>query len=257
MRSQFAFYLQCVLSLSVASAGHGDVCEETHIHATSNLLAQLQDRSYLVFRRVLPEEKLSRALTALKRHIGTQPGTAQRIEELLELDPVFAELVAELPPEVVAIADAMLSPAWQLGSFHAHVIHPQGRVLNDTDRDSKEMQAMHSDFPYGHATREFGGSLQSVPKSFPHTLQLIWMLSPFTAEGGATRILPGSHRDRELVANRSDPKAYSRFKSDAAVITGEAGDLVCYIGQAWHIWGVNEGEQKRIALLGQVVGLCC
>ena len=34
-------------------------------------------------------------------------------------------------------------------------------------------------------------------------------------------------------------------------MTGAAGDLLLYIGQAWHTIGLNEARLPRAALLGQ------
>ena len=39
----------------------------------------------------------------------------------------------------------------------------------------------------------------------------------------------------------------------AVPITGRAGDLLVYIGQCWHSFGVNQVDHPRPALLGQVL----
>jgi len=217
---------------------------------------RLFNRSYLVFRGAVHQDKVARAVKAMESprwSFGATPGGAQRVMEVLELDPVFAEMIAELPEDIVQIMNKVLAESWQLGSLHGHVIYPEDKVLNETERENKFRAALHSDFPYGHATAEFGGSLTTVPEHFPYTLQLIWMLSPFTARSGSTLIYPGSHINRTLLKDRWDPAYYKQFMDNAVQVTGQPGDLILYVGQAWHLWGVNEAGHKRMAILGQVL----
>ena len=44
---------------------------------------------------------------------------------------------------------------------------------------------------------------------------------------------------------------FAEFNRSAVAMTGAAGDLLLYIGQAWHTIGLNEARLPRAALLGQ------
>uniref|UniRef100_A0A7S4Q0S4 JmjC domain-containing protein n=1 Tax=Alexandrium monilatum TaxID=311494 RepID=A0A7S4Q0S4_9DINO len=242
--------------LEVCAAPGGECPVDSESPGVGELLGRLFNRSYLVFRGAVPQDKVARAVRAMQRprwSFGAMPGGAQRVMEVLELDPVFAEMIAELPEDIVQIADKVLAESWQLGSLHGHVLYPEERVLTQAERDGKGRGALHSDFPYGHATAEFGGNLTSIPEQFPYTLQLIWMLSPFTATSGSTLIFPGSHVNRTLLRDRFEPGLYETFVQNAAQVTGSPGDIILYIGQAQHLWGVNEANHTRMAILGQVL----
>ena len=74
----------------------------------------------------------------------------------------------------------------------------------------------------------------------------VWMLDPFTAENGALRALPGSHRSGRLPeAALRDPRASHR---DEMLITGPAGSVVVMNAHVWHGGTVNHSDQSRTAL---------
>ena len=70
----------------------------------------------------------------------------------------------------------------------------------------------------------------------------MWMLDDFTAENGATILVPGSH----LSGRQPDPEL------DSAAIwipmVGTAGSVVMFEGRTWHSTGVNTTNQTRIGL---------
>ena len=61
---------------------------------------------------------------------------------------------------------------------------------------------------------------------------VVWMLDDFTAENGAPRYVPGTHRSGRLPQDvLPDPAA---AHPDEALITGRAGDVVVMNAHLWH-----------------------
>ena len=72
-------------------------------------------------------------------------------------------------------------------------------------------------------------------------MQLLVPLDEFTAETGATWILPGSYRDAE----KPDEAA---FFARAVQIEARAGEVVIFDSRLWHAAGMNRTDRPRRAL---------
>ena len=175
----------------------------------------------------------------------------ERIAQVLELDKVFGKLL-ELPAEVEASLTEVLGADWLIGSYHALVLHPEPAPMNASERDDVLADHLHNDYPYGHATGFHGGSARARASQWPHTMQLLWMLSDFTEENGATLVLPSSHTDGGI-PQRHRGADFARFRAGALPVTGRAGDLLVYYGQLWHSVGLNHAAAPRAALIGQAL----
>jgi ectoine hydroxylase-related dioxygenase (phytanoyl-CoA dioxygenase family) len=69
------------------------------------------------------------------------------------------------------------------------------------------------------------------------------MLTDFTGENGATRILPGSHRKMAWPApDDADPPGMVQA-------TGPAGTLLVFDGRVWHGTGSSRVDEKRFGML--------
>jgi ectoine hydroxylase-related dioxygenase (phytanoyl-CoA dioxygenase family) len=81
------------------------------------------------------------------------------------------------------------------------------------------------------------------PIPWPHqqvVLNTMWALDDFTADNGATRIVPGSHR----TAPQDPPD------EDAAVTaTMPAGSVMFYVGTVWHGGGANRTDRRRLGVI--------
>ena len=107
---------------------------------------------------------------------------AQRVAALLDKAPAVAELVAH--ERTLPLLDDLLEPNYLLSACLAILLHP-----------GETAQAWHYD-----------DAFVSLPRPRPaYSVSTIWAIDDFTAENGATEVVPGSHRWGEApVADPSD-----------------------------------------------------
>jgi ectoine hydroxylase-related dioxygenase (phytanoyl-CoA dioxygenase family) len=140
---------------------------------------------------------------------------------VLRFSPTSCELIAHRM--VLQVADAILLPAcadYQLGSTTAIEILP-GQPEQPLHRD---------DSPY--PIQLAGFELQ---------IGVMWALSDFSAENGATRIVTGSHR---LLRGWNRPDL---SHCEQAIMP--KGSAVFYLGSTWHGGGENRGNSARTGLI--------
>ncbi len=128
-------------------------------------------------------------------------------------------------PLILAIADTVLGQYCdriQLNLTQAVEIHPQALA-----------QAPHRDQDL------WGGDKTGIEVQ----INVIWPIDPFTAENGATRLWPGSHRDLGV-----DP-----FAIDPIVAEMAPGSALLFLGSILHGAGANETDAVRRAV---ITGYC-
>jgi len=137
----------------------------------------------------------------------------QRVFGLLNKGAEFAELVEH--PVALAIMEHLLDPMFLLSSITANITGPGGHPM------------------YLHYDQDY------VPlpwPPFPLVANLIWMLDDFTEDNGATRFIPGSHREDHTGWSA---EAMSRRGGETVAVGGRAGSLVCLDGRVLHQTGAN------------------
>ena len=81
------------------------------------------------------------------------------------------------------------------------------------------------------------------PLPWPHqqvVLNTMWALDDFTADNGATLIVPGSHR----TAPHDRPE-----DGRAVTATMPAGSVMFYVGTVWHGGGANRTDDRRLGVI--------
>ena len=73
----------------------------------------------------------------------------------------------------------------------------------------------------------------------------IWLLDDFTADNGATRVVPGSHRSGRSVGELADPAA---AHPDEVQLIAPAGSVVIFNSHVWHGGTLNQTGEPRRAL---------
>ncbi len=108
-----------------------------------------------------------------------------------------------------------------------YILNTYGGVLNRPG-DASYVGRVHRD------QRTFSGDFRMMA-------QLLIMLDDFTAENGATHVLPGSHR-------MPDAPSDELFFGTAVRATGVAGSIVMFDSNLWHAAGANRSSSPRRAL---------
>ncbi|MFE3193773.1 phytanoyl-CoA dioxygenase family protein [Nocardia sp. NPDC059240] len=123
-------------------------------------------------------------------------------------------------PRVLALLDRLFLPNYLLSMLQVINILP-----------GEQAQMLHTDdgfYPLPRPRKGLGAAT-------------IWAIDDFTAENGATDIIPGSHLwgDRLPDGETREP------------VVMRAGSCVFFVGTLWHGGGANRSENSRLALTAQ------
>lgn len=140
-----------------------------------------------------------------------------RIYNLLRYGAPFTQVPLAEP--VYSIAEQVLGEDLLLSSLSAITLAP-----------GQEAQALHSD-----------SQLISLRRPHPCLmLNAFWVLTDFTEANGATRIVPGSHK------NPKPPKYGETYETIPA--EAPAGSIILFDSQLWHGGGENRSGERRWAI---------
>ena len=152
---------------------------------------------------------------------GLDPNASNvRVWNLIDLDPVFAELIAH--PVADSIVTGVLGAAYIVSNFTANIARPGSGSM-----------AVHSD----------QSLVLPPPWLAAHCLNIIWCLTDVRPDNGATLYLPGSHRFTSPEDVPAD--AATRMRP----FTATAGSVVALDGRVWHTSGSNITAAEDRALL--------
>jgi len=144
-------------------------------------------------------------------------GSNQRVWNLLNKGEVFEALAQD--PLVCRFMAGLLDSEFLLSNIDANIAGPGGTPM------------------FLHADQSF------VPNPwppYPLVANAMWMLDDFTAENGATRIVPGSHRlGRGPDYGTDDPV------SETVPVCAPAGTVMVFEGRLWHQTGANVTASER------------
>jgi ectoine hydroxylase-related dioxygenase (phytanoyl-CoA dioxygenase family) len=144
----------------------------------------------------------------------------ERVYALLAKDPALALLVEH--PRLLAIVERLLSRSYLLSAFLAINVHP-----------GETPQGWHFDD---------GGCMVPRPREM-HGVSAIWALDGFTAENGATQVIPRSHLWGE---DAPPPDA-----GQALSICMPAGSVLVLAGTCMHRGGESRGPGTRLGVTPQ------
>jgi ectoine hydroxylase-related dioxygenase (phytanoyl-CoA dioxygenase family) len=123
---------------------------------------------------------------------------------------------AALDPLTLAVVEQVLGPGTQFGTTCAIQVHP-----------GQGAQVLH-----------YEQNLYPLPRDRDVMLGAIWALDDFTAENGATRVVPGSH---EGPARKPDP-------GETVPVEMPAGSLLLFSGRLYHGAGPNSSDRPRLGV---------
>ncbi len=225
----------------------------------ARLTADLDEFGYCIIEDALPEKTAA----AIHARVAEQAAaeTAKGLQKLDDLQSfgdgnqwvyllinkgeVFRELLRQkVAREVVA---HVLGEHHLLSNFAATITHPDNQQMGlhidqwwlpvPRDGDAARMRAgdlSRSNVETGPPEKT------AAPINPPVVCNVLWMISDFTPENGATRVVPKSH----LSGRQPDPEALQ----DAVNVTGKAGTALVLEGRTWHAADINRSDGPRYGI---------
>lgn len=196
----------------------------------------LADDGYLLMPSLLAAETVSRIAVRLGQLVHAtvdawdatpdmtwEEGGVVRLR--LDLaDPAFAELVRH--PLLFSAAEAVIGPGCRVNGLSLRAPIP-----------GSGHQGLHPDFFPGHRT---SGPWQ--------VLAAMWCITPFTADNGPLRVIPGSHRTTR------DPNDDMKWRGmgphpGEVKLAAPAGSLILFNSASlWHSGTLNYSPEPRLAV---------
>jgi ectoine hydroxylase-related dioxygenase (phytanoyl-CoA dioxygenase family) len=178
---------------------------------SAELLTRLRERVDQLFEQEGP---------AAGSEFKPEPG-CRRLANLVDKGDVFRAVFA--CPPILAYVAHVLGPDFKLSSLNGRSVSPDGGA-----------QPLHADMSAVADERGYW------------VCNTVWMLDDYTPDNGALRLVPGSHRRRQLPQQAlADPLA---DHPDQVLVTGPAGSVVVLNAHAWHGGTANRTGQPRVAL---------
>ncbi len=176
----------------------------------TNYLDCLETDGYCVIEGLL-DEQFSAAMDAEARAAMAEGTRYVKYEGALARFPQLAPPCTD--PAVASIAQVLLGEPYYIANNIAFMWCQPGSSEG----------GLHCDWP-------LGGVPEPYPP-WPMLLQTMWMLTDFTEENGATRVVPGSH----LSGRAPGPGDHA---GEIAVV-GKRGSVLVWHGGLWHRNGAN------------------
>ncbi len=163
-------------------------------------------------------------VTRLRQAFDDRIDTGTEHVRITDATPAVAEWRAlAAHPLLIAAATHVLGP-----DFHVRDVH--GR----NPRPGHGQQGLHADWK------------ERAPGEPFIILTALWLLDDFTADNGATRIVPGTH-----LLHRPVPRPYAQphaHHPEESIITGPAGSVLLLNGHLWHSGRRNDSPGPRRAV---------
>src|SRR5258705_8452607 len=205
---------------------------------------QFDSSGYLIFERVLPQERVAELRAALAPFLERdltgrndfEGFRTNRVYALLAKSPLFAELA--IHPLALAFAEAELGPSCLLSALLAINLHP-----------GETVQPWH-----------FDDSAARIPRPRPALgVSTFWAIDDTTEQNGATEIIPGSHLwDGEYIEGAVKPAHFTNEadheegdRPDAVKLIMPSGSLAITKGTLWHRGGANRSDRPRLIVTPQ------
>lgn len=194
---------------------------------TETRLQEIAEQGYTIIPDAFPAslaDELNDALLELEQQEGVVPGANPfeghhtiRIYNLLAHHDVFQQV--PVFPGLLPIVEGVLDPGCLVSSLSSISIDP-----------GEDAQPLHAD-----------DTLIGLPRPHaPLVCNSMWALTDFTAENGATRIVPGSHLWPEKPA----------YGETCETVAAEMprGSLMVWNGSLWHGGGANLSHERRVGI---------
>ncbi|WP_137390215.1 phytanoyl-CoA dioxygenase family protein [Rhodoligotrophos defluvii] len=199
-----------------------------------------------VQRRLMEQAKAERKLHNLKNPANMDP-VNQWVGMLLNKGDEFFQLIEhEL---AMSMIEHLIGPDYLISCVDAQIQHPgAGTMPLHTDQwwmPQPEIPGQPAPRP-ADARRNTGTSLDPRPSRSAiapiAAANVMWMVTEFTEEGGATRVVPGSH----LAGAQPDASVPHKIPSVPAI--GPAGTAFAFDARLWHGAAPNRTSNSRYGI---------
>jgi ectoine hydroxylase-related dioxygenase (phytanoyl-CoA dioxygenase family) len=189
-------------------------------------VGRIDEQGYTVVEEAIEPallDELTDALGRLETELGIVPADNDfegrqtvRIYNLLVHGPVFERV--PIHERVLPVVEGVLDPGCLLSSLSSIAIGPD-----------ETAQPIHAD-----------DQLIPIPKPHPPTVcNTMWALTDFTEANGATRLVPGTHREQSPDYGRD----YDSIPAEMP-----RGSVLIWHGSLWHGGGANTSGERRVGL---------
>ncbi|MBB4583520.1 ectoine hydroxylase-related dioxygenase (phytanoyl-CoA dioxygenase family) [Rhizobium aethiopicum] len=201
-----------------------------HLPSTSSaeiVAAAVREHGYAIVDDLVSNELLDRIAREMAPYVeNSMYGTddfsgklTRRTGALIARSPAARELV--MNPLALGTVETVLSHAT---TFQLHLT----QIISVSP--GSPPQELHKD--------ELAWDFFPFPLNYDVQCNILWALSDYTEEMGATRVVPGSHR--------SDRKDYTQSDTIAAAM--RRGSALFYSGKVYHGAGANKSDRLRQAV---------
>lgn len=214
-----------------STAGSQDQVDPALVDA---LMAEVEAEGYVVLPQLFGEDEVAAMRAALLPHFDGHLGRnnfegfgTRRLYAVIEKTLACNPLVEH--PLVLALLDRLLEPNYLLSQLQAIDIQP-----------GEAAQPLHYDdafYPWPRPRRALGAAT-------------ILAIDDFTADNGATVLLPGSHR-----WDSRAPGAADIARAVPAVMP--RGSVLFFVGTLWHGGGANASAAGRLCVTAQYCAPWC
>lgn len=195
---------------------------------------QMREQGFTVIEDFLDPGGLAAFRQALAPYLGRHRGRndfegfeTERVYTLVARGRIFEDLACD--PRLMALLSRFLEGHFLLSATHAINLRP-----------GETAQSIHID----------DGFYRQPRSSPPVGYSVIGAIDAFTAENGATEVIPGSHlwSDEELDERHRDPVAL-----EAMLVPMEIPAGACFVfpGKLLHRGGANRTDKPRLAFTNQ------
>jgi len=196
--------------------------------------ARIREQGYTVIEDFIDMGGIAAFRAALAPYLGSHRGRndfegfeTERVYTLVARGKVFEDLVCE--PRLMALLSRFLEGNFLLSATHAINLMP-----------GETVQSIHTD-----------DGFYRQPRSSPAVgYSVIGAIDPFTAENGATEVIPGSHLwdEAEVARRRDEPGGLEKYLVPMEV---PAGACFVFPGKLLHRGGANRSDRPRLAFTNQ------
>lgn len=180
---------------------------------------------YVIIEKLIPEEACAAIKAAGLALLGKtgrnsfEGHNTQRVYDVLSKTRSTDALAVH--PRILGLMDRIFRPGFLLS---------QSQIINI--RPGEAAQGLHHDDAFYRIPR---------PRQ-PLGAATVWAIDDFTAENGATVVVPGSHE-------WGDDRVAGRAEAIPAVMP--AGSVIFFLGTTWHGGGENRSAEARFAVTHQ------